>query len=133
MPSVLLCLRRVAEPRGCAAAEVLVARQQLRVHRLRPRPVPRPGVLAAVQDPVGAADLADGEYCQVAAGVKLLLVTMFLSPPELEPLHGVDDWSCVDLDKWSILLEVIQQETGTPELGYNQTDGVHISTQEPST
>ena len=117
MPTVLLCLRRVAEPRGCAAAEVLVARQQLRVDRLHPRPVPRPGVLAAVQDPVGAADLADGEYCQVAAGVKLLLVTMFLSPPELEPLHGVDDWSCVDLDKWSILLEVIQQETGTPELG----------------
>ena len=76
-----------------------------------------PGVLAAVQDPVGATDLADGEYCQVAAGVKLLLVTVFLSPLQLEPLHGVDDWSCVDLDKWSILLEVIQQETGTPELG----------------
>ena len=47
---VLFCLRpvaavrRVAEPRGCAAAEVLVARQQLRVHRLHPRPVTRPGL-----------------------------------------------------------------------------------------
>ena len=74
-------------------------------------------MLAAVQDSVGAADLANGEYCQVAAGVKLLLVTVFLSSLQLEPLHGVDDWSRVDLDKWSILLEVIQQETGTPELG----------------